>query len=141
LHPAFERFERAAKATDGSLRAIRPFALRATEQVCRVAGVLAVIDGRETIDAAAARRALALILYSVETWRTLAGDREEAEAAAWALALFDWIADKGGAATETAMIQRGPARLRSRNRRDAALAVLELAGLAEREGASWRISP
>lgn len=141
LHPAFERFEREAKTEGGKFCNIRPFALRATEHVCRVAGILAAIDGKKVITADATKRALNLVLYSIETWRTLAGDREESEAAAWALCLFDWIADHGGAASETAMLRRGPKKyaLRSASRRDAALAVLELAGLVQRQGATWEI--
>ena len=141
LHPAFERFECEAKTEGGKFCNIRPFALRATEHVCRVAGILAVIDKQEVIDTDAAQRALKLVLYSIETWRTLAGDREESEAAAWALCLFDWMADHGGAASETAMLRQGPKKhaLRSASRRDAALAVLELAGLVDRHGAIWEI--
>ena len=143
LHPAFERFEQEAKRDGGAFQTIRPFALRATEHVCRVAGILAVVDDKDSVDADAARRALQIVLYSIETWRTLAGDREESEARAWALCLFDWLADHGGAASETAMLRRGPKRyaLRSASRRDAAISVLELAGLIERQGATWNIAP
>jgi hypothetical protein len=143
LHPAFERFEREAKTDGGAFAHIRPFALRATEQVCRVAGVLAVVDGAQSVDVDAARRALALAAYSIETWRTLAGDRESSEVKQWALCLFNWIADHGGSATESAMLRLGPKRfsLRSASRRDAALAVLELHGLVQRRGATWSITP
>jgi hypothetical protein len=142
LHPAFERFEMEAKAEGGALANIRPFALRATEHVCRVGGILAVVDGKEEIDVDAARRALALVAYSVETWRTLAGDREEGEAAGLALCLFDWVADHGGQASETAMLKRGPKKygLRSAARRDIALSVLDMAGLLERQGAVWSVA-
>jgi hypothetical protein len=140
LHPAFERFEREAKTDGGMFEHIRPFALRATEQVCRVAGILAVVDGKERIDEDATRRALSLVLYSIETWRTLAGDRAESEGVAWALALFDWLCEqKGAEATESAMIQRGPYKLRSKRTRNAAIAVLNDAGLIASEGARWRV--
>ncbi len=143
LKPAFEEFERQARNDGGDYGHIKPFALRATEQLCRVAGVLAVIDGAERIGVDAAARALALVHYSIDTWRSMAGEREEDERRVWALTLFDWMAEHDGFSSESAMLRIGPKKhsLRSRSRRDAALATLEMAGLVEREGNEWSITP
>ena len=66
---AFERFEVSARR--GGLQVVKPFALRATEQACRVAGVLSAFAGDHEVSAEAARGALALVAYSLETWRTI----------------------------------------------------------------------
>jgi hypothetical protein len=131
----FERMEQQAKTEGGALEAVRPFAMRATELACRVAGVLAVFDGAERISERAMRDSCALVLHSVATWRSIFGDREEHEEARRAVRLFDWLARRAnGSATENAMLRIGPHPLRSRALRDAALARLQQAGLVERDG-------
>lgn len=137
----FERMEREAKTDDGGLTTVRPFAIRATEQVCRVAGVLAAFAGRTEIDEATARDAGRIIAYSLETWRGLFGDRAESDAARHALTLFAWLlARPDGSASETAVLKIGPKSLRSRHRRDVALATLEAAGLAFRVRDTWYVA-
>lgn len=137
----FERMEVAAKSERGELATIKPFAVRATEHVFRVAGVLAVIGGRDEIDLEAMRNAIKLVSYSLETWRGIFGDRDQAETNAQALHLLEWITkQKGMTASETAIIRIGPRATRSRSRRDTALAVLEQAGLLERMGSEWLVS-
>ena len=49
---------------------VKPFALRASEQACRVAGVLSAFEGRDEVSAEAMRGALALVAYSLKTWQT-----------------------------------------------------------------------
>ena len=137
----FERMEREAKAVGGTLAGIRPFAIRATEQVCRVAGVLAAFAGRTEIDADTVRNAAQLVAYSLEGWRGLFGDRAESEAARHALTLFGWLLTRpDGGASETAVLRIGPKPLRSRHRRDVALATLEGAGLAFRVRDTWYVA-
>lgn len=137
----FERMEREAKTADGGLTGVRPFAIRATEQVCRVAGVLAAFAGHHEIDAGTVRDAGRLVAYSLETWRALFGDRAESDAARHALALFTWLlARPDGGASETAVLRVGPKALRSRHRRDVALATLEAAGLAFRVRDTWYVA-
>lgn len=136
----FERMEFAAKTDGGALTSVKPFAARATEQVFRVAGVLAVFAGRDRIDRDGMRDAIALVGHSLETWRGIFGDREQAEAEAHALRLIEWLtAQPGMCASETSILRIGPRATRSRHARDTALAVLEQAGLVERAGAEWRV--
>jgi len=106
--------------------------VRATEHAFRIAGVLATFDGgRAQIDLADARNAITLVSYSLETWKGIRGDRDEAAQHADALTLYRWLIDQdGAAASETAMLKIGPHKLRSKDRRDGALAVLEGAKLA-----------
>lgn len=137
----FERMEQSAKREGGTLTGIRPFAIRATEQVCRVAGVLAAFAGRPGIDADTIRDAGRIVAYSLETWRSLFGDRAEADAARHALMLFDWMLGRPDAsASETAVLKVGPKALRSRHRRDVALATLEGARLAFRVRDTWHVA-
>jgi len=134
----FERMEIEAKTEGGELTSVRAFAVRATEQLARIAGVLAVFDGRDRIDEEHARRAAMLVGYSLETWRSIFGDRDQAQAEGNALLLYGWLLKQRGAfASETAMLRIGPKRLRSRDVRDTALAVLEQHGLVEHEKGYW----
>ncbi|MFV8823544.1 DUF3987 domain-containing protein [Thauera sp. WH-2] len=135
----FERMEIAAKSERGELATIKPFAVRATEHVFRVAGVLAVIGGRDLIDLEAMRNAIRLVSYSLDTWRSIFGDREQAETHAHALHLLEWIVKLDGMKTsETAILRIGPRATRSKSRRDTALAVLEQVGVIERLGSDWQ---
>jgi hypothetical protein len=138
----FEQMEQAAKTKGGLLEPVKPFALRATEQLCRVAGVLTVFSDHRTISLQTAIGAAQLVTYSLETWRGIFGAREESAARSDAKLLLDWLAKQPGKrASETAMLQVGPKRLRSRSRRDSALSCLELAGVVEQSGAYWSVSP
>jgi hypothetical protein len=134
----FEMMEREARTTGARLEGIRPFALRATEQAYRIAGVLTAYADRRDIDDTTMRGAIALALYSLETWRGIFGDRDEARAHTQALALYRWLMTRpGAAASETAILRTGPKSLRSRSARDTATATLEAASLAVRDGDTW----
>jgi hypothetical protein len=63
---AFERFEKEGRL--GGLQVVKPSALRATEQACRIAGVISAFAGRRTVTADDARGGLALVSYSLKTW-------------------------------------------------------------------------
>lgn len=129
----FERMESASKTTGGLLEPIKPFGLRATEQLYRVAGVLAAFEGQAVITLDTAKNAAELVVYSLETWRTIYGVREETALQNEALHLLRWLErqpDKR--AHENAILRIGPKRLRSKHGRDAALAYLEQANLATR---------
>lgn len=126
---SFEALEQAARTAGGRLADIRAFAVRATEQAFRVAAVLTAWSGSEEIDANTFRDAVRLVAYSLETWQGIFGSRAEAEVADWARTLLSWLIKQGGRAPEQAILHVGPKSLRSRHRRDAALAALEAAGL------------
>lgn len=129
LGRAFERFE--VQGRRGELRIIKPFALRAIEQACRVAGVLSAFAGHQSIDAPAARRALALVAYSLETWRAIIDEGAADPGAAHALRLYEWLSARPGWRERLASIVRdGPASVRTKDRRDAALSLLIDTGLA-----------
>ncbi len=137
----FELMEVAARDRNGELSVIKPFALRATEQAFRVAGVLAVMGRHDVIDAAAMRNAIELVGYSLESWRVLLGNPKEIDIKCHAMELIDWLVKQPDmAATETAIIRIGPRVTRSRSRRDSALATLEQAGLIRRVGRRWEAS-
>ena len=131
---AFERMETAAR--QGSLQVIKPFALRATEQTCRVAGVLTAFDGRDSINAADAHNALDLVRYSIATWRAVIDEGAADPTGADAMRLYQWLTDPkhcpGWEAQGKRILNGGPACVRSKDKRDAALDMLVAAGLAER---------
>lgn len=131
LGRAFERFE--VEARRGALRPVKPFALRATEQACRVAGVLAAFGGHCTIGTATARDALALVVYSLDTWRAIVDEGATDPTAAHALRLYEWLTARPGWRERLPVIVKdGPACTRTKDKRDAALELLIEHKLAER---------
>ena len=131
---AFESLERAARG--GSLQRVKPFALRATEQACRVAGVLAAFDRRDTINADDAHNALNLVRYGIATWRAVIDEGAADPTGADALRLFEWLTDQkhcpGWKTQGKRILNGGPACVRTKDKRDAALDLLVAVGLAER---------
>ena len=133
LGRAFEQFEVVGR--QGMLQVVKPFALRATEQACRVAGVLAAFDGRRTVTIDDMGGALALVGYSLEVWRAVIDGGVADQGAAHALRLYEWLTNKPDWQDALAVIvNRGPLCVRSKDKRDAALALLEQHGLVERVG-------
>lgn len=136
LGRAFERFE--VQARKGDLRGIKPFALRAVEQACRVAGVLTAFAGEVEVSEASARNALALVGYSLDSWQAIIEGGAADPSAANALRLYEWLFGRTGASERLAVIVKdGPAQTRTKDKRDAALDLLEAHGLVLRiEGGS-----
>lgn len=136
----FERMEQAAKGKPAPLRDIKPYAVRSTEQALRVAGVLAVFEGLDRVDAAAMRNGIALAAYGLETWREVFGDRDVRTARQLARTLYRWLLDQPeGSASLTAISRIGPKATRPKDRRDTALAVLDHAGLVTSAGYTWSV--
>ncbi len=135
----FERMEKNAKTAGAILEHVKPFAVRATEQLFRIAGVLAKFGGNTEIDLDAMRNAAALAAHSLETWRAIHGDRDEAEGKSRALALYGWLLKQPyQRATTTSILHVAiPKTLRSREVRDRALSQLEQAGFAARQQETW----
>lgn len=128
LGTAFERFERDAR--QGGLQMVKPFALRASEQACRIAGVLSAFAGHATVNAETMRGALALVAYSLKTWHAIIEEGAADQRGAFALRLYQWLTERPGWCESLAVIvNAGPACVRTKDKRDAALSVLEAAGL------------
>ncbi|MCK6432048.1 MAG: DUF3987 domain-containing protein [Aquabacterium sp.] len=141
LSAGFERLERESRR--GTLRPIKPFGLRATEQACRVAGVLAAFAGRREVDADTAAGALALVTHSLDTWLAIVDEGASDPAASNALRLYEWLTGRPGWRERLAVIVKdGPAPVRSRDKRDAAMSLLIETGLAElHEGTALALMP
>lgn len=144
----FEGMEVAARAPkkkgldDVDLSAVRAFAVRSTEQAFRIAGVLATFAGKGSIDTEAARSAITIAGYSLEIWNRIFGVRQDLEQHVHALKLFEWMLGQSDkSAKESAILQIGPRALRSKDRRDAALAVLHQVGLVTRYQDIWAVKP
>lgn len=128
LAEAFEAFE--CDARIGGMRGIKPFALRASEQACRVAGVLTAFSGTDCVSEDTMAGALALVAYSLKTWQALIDEGAADQGAVHALRLYEWLTGRPGWCEKLAVIVKdGPAPTRTKDKRDAALAVLEAAGL------------
>ena len=128
LGRAFERFERDARR--GGLQVVKPFALRASEQACRVAGVMSAFDGSGAVSAEAMRGALALVAYSLKTWHAIIDEGAADQRGAFALRLYEWLTSRPGWCESLAsIVNGGPACVRTKDKRDAALSELEAAGL------------
>lgn len=136
----FERMEQEAKGPRATLGDIKPFAIRATEQAFRIAGVLAAYDDRDQPTVGDLRNGIELASYSLESWRGLFGDRDDARDRALAFRLFEWLLQRPGhAASETAILKTAPRSLRSRHARDTALAILEGHQLVVGTGGTWEV--
>jgi Protein of unknown function (DUF3987) len=132
LGHAFEGFEREARR--GGLQVVKPFALRASEQACRVAGVLSAFEDRGVVSAEAMRGALALVAYSLKTWQTIVDEGAADQRGAVALRLYEWLTTRPGWCEPLAsIVNGGPVCVRTKDKRDAALAVLDAAGLVNIE--------
>lgn len=130
----YEAMQKEAKTIDGLLVGVKPFAIRATEHAFRIAAVLAVFSGQTEIDAETIGNGLALAAYSIETWRSIFGDRDEQTARIMASTLYAWLLKQPGQQTHgSAMLRLGPNSIRSKVRRDAAVAMLQQVGLIGRE--------
>jgi hypothetical protein len=133
LGVAFEQFEREGRS--GGLRMVKPFALRASEQACRVAGVLTALSGESAVSDRTMRGALALVSYSLKTWRAVIDEGVADMRGASALRLFEWLTTRPGWCEQLAVIvNKGPACIRSKDKRDAALSELEAAKLVSVDG-------
>lgn len=118
----------------GLLTEVKPFALRATEQAFRIAGVLAAFEGKQQIDRETMENGLTLAAYSIDSWLSIFGSNEENAARKWALLLYEWILKQDGQqATTTAILRIGPKNLRLKDRRDTALALLQQARLVDND--------
>jgi hypothetical protein len=123
----FEAMERATRHNNGKYKEIRSWGARATEQLCRVAGVLSVIErGPETvIHPEEITAAAALVNYSLDCWLHVLERKPNIEAHDYANRLLKWLeAQPGGQSTGRAMLRGGP-KPRSASLRDSALAILE----------------
>jgi len=128
LGSAFEKFE--VLGRKGGLQAVKPFALRASEQACRVAGVLSAFNGDAAVSADTMRGALALVAYSLKAWLAIVDEGAADQRGANALRLYEWLTARPGWSESLAVIvNKGPNCLRSKDRRDAALSELVAAGL------------
>lgn len=129
----FERLEVKAKDEHDELNAIRAYAIRATEHAYRIAAGLAVYAGETEINVDFARRGIAYATQSLETWKQVFGDRERREHERLAVLLYQWLVRRPQQkAMLSDILSIGPKALRTKQRRDAAVAVLDLQGRVDR---------
>jgi hypothetical protein len=123
----FEKAEHESRL--GEWQAIRPFGLRAAELAARIAGVLTIYAGGSEIDEAAIENAITLARYSLANWRSTLEDGRADPIARHAFTLYRWLLEHGEAVKRGDILRLWPAALRSKSRRDEAIARLEAAGL------------
>jgi hypothetical protein len=129
LGQAFERFE--IDARRGTLQMVKPYALRASEQACRIAGVLSAFGVEHSVSADTMRGALALVAYSLKTWHAIIDEGAADQRGVIALRLYEWLIERPEWCERLSVIvNAGPSCVRSKDKRDAALSALEAAGLA-----------
>jgi hypothetical protein len=127
----FESMEREGR--QGALRDVQPFALRATEQACRIAGVLACFAWQDVIDDRTAARGAALAAHSLDNWQSaLAGKADPVPGRA--LTLYRWLVERAGWVSSRDVSRLGPNSLRATDRRNDAIDRLDALGLVEFDG-------
>lgn len=133
-----------AQSVLGEFSGIQSFAGRAGEIARRVAAVFAYFLGREEIDQDTMDQACELARYSVSEWsRYIEGERVNPEIGK-AVALMNWLHDKGWASFDARRLQReGPQSVRkSAKARDRLLSLLvEYRHLMTLDGKSYSINP
>ncbi|HOI67591.1 MAG TPA: DUF3987 domain-containing protein, partial [Thiomonas arsenitoxydans] len=133
----FESME--IEGRQGALRDVQPFALRATEQACRIAGVLACYAGQDVIDDQTAACGAALAAHSLDNWQSALAGRAD-PAPARALTLYRWLVERVGWVSLRDLSRLGPNSLRTLDRRNAAIDLLESVGLVELDGGNVKAS-
>ena len=124
----FEKME--FEARRGTLRDIRPFALRATELACRIGGVLAAWVGAEAVDAEHARSGIELAAYSLDSWQSAINGGAD-PAPNWAMTLYRWLAERREPVPLRDLTKLAPASVRPASRRDQAVDRLRSMGLVD----------
>jgi hypothetical protein len=127
LAPFLEECERRSRR--GDWQPIRPFGLRGSELAARIAGVQTVFAGSDLIDSESAERAIVLVRHSLSKWQAATEGGHADPVVEQALAMYRWLLDHGKPIRLCDMLRLGPAALRSKSRRDAALDRLAEAGL------------
>lgn len=122
----FENMERQARR--GTLRDVKPFALRSSEIVCRVAGVLAAWEDLDRINLPGAQAAARMVLHSVESWQNALGGMAD-PGPGWALTLYRWLVERRTAVPVRDLTKLSPSRVRPAARRNAAIDLLLEQGL------------
>jgi len=121
----------AALAPDGEFAGIRDFASKAGEQAARIAGVLRVFDGASgEISEGVMVRALALASWYLNEARRIFTSTVAAPEIRKAKLLLDWLVARASSLKLSQLPQReilmyGPNRVRNKEQRDHALAILE----------------
>lgn len=135
----YEKMQIEAKTEGGGLTMVKPFAVRATEQAFRVAGVSAAFSGHHEIDVEAMKNGITLAAYSLDSWRAVFGDQDDNAGRSWALSLYEWLLRQAGQrATTKAMLQIiTPKHMRSKSKRDTSLALLQQEGLVGNDRDMW----
>lgn len=123
----FEGMEHEARK--GSLKRIRPFALRATELASRVAAVLTAWEGLSKIGVNETEGAISLTAYSLANWQSVVSDQKVDVQADRAIELYTWLAKRQPTSVALRDIPRlAPSSLRSASVRDDAIKLLEAHG-------------
>ena len=92
--------------------------------------MLTAFEGSGTISGEAMRGALALVAYSLKTWHAIIDEGAADQRGAFALRLYEWLTSRPDWSESLAVIvNAGPACVRSKDKRDAALSALEATGL------------
>jgi hypothetical protein len=128
IHNAIE----VAMAPGARYAAIKPWASKAPEQCLRIAGVLTMIDDLEatTIEPATIESAAELTLWHLNEAARLAGTTEVSSEVHEAEALLNWCHATGRELLYSRdALNKGPTRIRERNR--------FMRAMKELEGASW----
>lgn len=117
------------RARRGDLKEVAPFALRGAELAARIAGVQATFSGADIVDANDIERAIGLVRYSLQNWLYVLNGKQTDDSTGLAMILYQWLLKQGKPIKASEILQAGPTRLRSKDRRDAALERLAEVGL------------
>lgn len=123
----FEQCEKSAR--QGDWHTIEAFGLRGAEQAARIAGIQTIFAGSDRVEVETMTRAIELVSHSLHNWRIVMETGHDDPAASHALTLYGWLLNLDQPVKPSDILRKGPAALRSKGRRDAALGRLAEVGL------------
>lgn len=114
-------------APDGTYHDIRAFASKATENAARLAAIMAVVEGSDTISVTHIERAGQLVTYYLETMKGRTEEAQQDQQERQARELLEWITTHGGKLNQHDF-KRLPSAYRSAKKARPLLEWLALAG-------------
>lgn len=123
-------------APDGQYHDIRAFASKATENAARLAAIMAMVEGTDTISVTHIERAGQLVMYYLETMKGRTEEAQQDQQERQARELLEWITRHGGKLSHSDF-KRLPSAYRSAKKARPLLDWLALAGYLR----STKLSP
>lgn len=130
----FEELE--VEGRTGRYKTIKSFALRATEQACRIAGVLTAFADETEISGKTMLGGICLASYSLNVWHGIIEKRQESDTSKHATKVYKWLYEQNKEITFRTFCRHAP-RPRDKDSMEWVISFLELNNLIECAGNNY----